>query len=271
MPPREPRAFPGVLVNAWRVTAGIARQMLVAAMGPPGRGSSAVGYRFLVRSPKATDRFGCERGHVFLTLMVIGLVGLGALALPAFGHGHGALSGHGPSHGAVPHGAGHGHALPGAGGTHDSATPLLPADSDHDRRLRFVPSPRAVFSILALYGAFGNAGTHAFRLSLPAAALAAVVPTLLVEWFLVRPLWNLAFRFQGEASSPLEGLVMSEARAVVPFRNGRGVVSTVRDGRRVQFAARLREDQQSLPVKVGDRLLIEEVDRGRERVTVSVL
>jgi hypothetical protein len=208
---------------------------------------------------------------VFLTLMVIGLVGLGVLALPAFGHGHGASSGHGPSHGDLSHGLGAGHAMSHAGGTHTSAAPLLPADSDRDRRLRFVPSPRAVFSLLALYGAFGNAGTHAFHLSLPAAALAALVPTALVEWFLVRPLWNLAFRFQGQASSPLGGLVMSEAEAVVPFRNGRGVVSTVRDGRRVQFAARLREDQRALPVKVGDRLLIEEVETRRERVIVSIL
>jgi hypothetical protein len=57
----------------------------------------------------------------------------------------------------------------------------------------------------------------------------------------------------------------------VPFRNGKGVVSTLRDGRRVQFAALLREDQRALPVKVGDRLLIERVDAGRERVTVSIL
>jgi hypothetical protein len=148
---------------------------------------------------------------------------------------------------------------------------VLPAESHRDSGLRFVPSPRAVFSVLALYGAFGNAASHAFHLSLPSAALAAVVPTLLVEWSLVRPLWNLAFRYQGEASSPLEGLVMSEAEAVVPFRNGKGVVSTVRDGRRVQLSARLREDQRALPIKVGDRLLIEEVDARHERVTVSVL
>jgi hypothetical protein len=203
--------------------------------------------------------------------MVIGLVGLGALALPAFGHGRGALSGHGATHGGVAHGVGHGHALPHANGARSSETALLPAASDRDRRLRFVPTPRTVFSVLALYGAFGNACTHAFRLSVPLAALAAVVPTLLVEWFLVRPLWNLVFRFQGEASSPLEALVMSEAEAVVPFRNGKGVVSTLRDGRRVQFAALLREDQRALPVKVGDRLLIERVDAGRERITVSIL
>jgi hypothetical protein len=101
------------------------------------------------------------------------------------------------------------------------------------------------------------------------AALAALLPTLLVERLFVRPLWNALFRVQGAACSPLEHLISSEAQAVVPFRNGRGMVSTVRDGRRVQLAARLRKDQESLPVKVGDRLLIEDVDAAKERVTVS--
>jgi hypothetical protein len=48
------------------------------------------------------------------------------------------------------------------------------------------------------------------------------------------------------------------------------MVSTVRDARRVQLAAQLRRDQAALPVKVGDRLLIEDVDAANERVTVSL-
>ena len=52
---------------------------------------------------------------------------------------------------------------------------------------------------------------------------------LLVEWVLIRSVWNLMFRFQGPACSPLEALILTEARAVVPFRNGRGVITTVRD------------------------------------------
>ncbi len=205
--------------------------------------------------------------------MVIGLVGLAAMAIPAFGHGHGALSARGTLSG---HGAAHiGHAV---SHTAAAAAPQargvlqqpLPADPAHDTRWRFLPSPRAVFSLLALYGAFGNAGVHALHLSFALAALSAVPPTLLVEWFLVRPLWNALFRVQGAACSPLEQLVLSEAHAVVPFRNGRGMVSTVRDGRRVQLAACLRKDQESVPVKVGDRLLIEDVDAAKERVTVSV-
>jgi hypothetical protein len=44
----------------------------------------------------------------------------------------------------------------------------------------------------------------------------------------------------------------------------------VRDGRRVQLAASLRSDQREQPVKVGDRLVIEDVDGTRERVTVAI-
>jgi hypothetical protein len=216
---------------------------------------------------------------VFLTLMVIGLIGLAAMAIPAFGHGHGALSGHGVGHGGVMHGAAHGalahgaaHGAPtsGVGGTRGELSHLLPADPAHETRWRFVPSPRAIFSVLALYGAFGNAAVRAFHLPTFAAAFAAVVPALLVEWVLVRPLWNVVFRLQADASSPLEQLVLAEAEAVVPFKNGRGMISTVRDGRRVQLAARLRKDQEARSVRVGDRLLIEDVDATRERVTVSI-
>jgi hypothetical protein len=73
------------------------------------------------------------------------------------------------------------------------------------------------------------------------------------------------------ASTPLDSLLFAEALAVMPFRNGRGLVSTVRDGRSVQLVAELRQDQAMLPVKVGARLRIEDVDASRERVTVSVL
>jgi hypothetical protein len=213
---------------------------------------------------------------MFLILMVIGLVGLAAMAIPAFGHGHGALSGHdalsghAALHGAAAHGIGHAAAAPQVGSARGALSQLLPADPAHESRLRFLPSPRALFSVLALYGAFGNAALHAFHLPLLLAALGAALPALLVEWGLVRPLWRVLFRVQGRESTPLEQLVLSEARAEVPFRNGRGLVSTVRDGRRVQLVAALRQDQLSLPVKVGDRLLIEEVDPARERVTVTL-
>jgi hypothetical protein len=148
---------------------------------------------------------------------------------------------------------------------------MIPVDPASGSGLRFIPSPRAICSALALYGAFGNALVHAAHLTIVLAALSAVLPTLLVERFLVRPLWNLLFRFQGEPSSPMDELILAEARAVVPFRNGRGIVSTIRDGRSVQLAAQLSADEAQQAVNVGDPLRIETVDARRERVVVSRL
>jgi hypothetical protein len=229
---------------------------------------------------------------VFLTLMVAGLVGLLLMAMPALGrhgHAHGAHAAHGGralfGRGATaPRLAGRSAGASGtaivtttastAGAAASAASAgreIVGADAPALRLLRFVPSPRAICSVLALYGAFGNALIHAAHLRFGVAALVAAAPALLVEYLVVRPVWNLLFRFQGQPSSPLEALLLSEAQAVVPFRNGRGLVSVVRDGRVVQLAATLREDHAALPVKVGDRLRIEDVDARRERVTVSVV
>jgi hypothetical protein len=193
---------------------------------------------------------------VFLTLLVVGLVGLGLMAVPAFG-GHHHLFGV----------RGHGHA-PLAGHHAGSAPGQAPSAG---LAQRFLPSPRGVFSLLALYGAFGNALMHAAHFGRGSAALIAIAPALAIEWIVVRPIWNLLYRFQGQASGPLEALILSEAEAVVPFRNGRGLVATVRDGRRVQLSARLCEGQSAVPVAFGQRLRIEDVDARRECVTVSVL
>lgn len=196
---------------------------------------------------------------MFLIVMVVGLAGLAVMALPALGRhtslGHSVLR------------AGHvgklaGHVVtPGKALAHTSAQTTL---------TRFVPSPRFVFSLLALYGAFGNVLVAA-RLSLWVAALLAIVPAALLERFAMTPLWRTLFKLESQAARPLGEIVMSEATAVTAFRGGRGVVSVVRDGRLVQFSARLIDAQASLPVRVGDRLRIEDVDAARERVTVSVL
>jgi hypothetical protein len=191
---------------------------------------------------------------VFLALMVVGLVGLTMMAIPALGgHRHvGHVQTHGHAAGTdLAHHAGHVH------GAHDA--------------LRFLPSPRALFSVAALYGAFGNALVRAAHLTTTRAALIAFLPALLTEWLLIRPIWKLLFRFQGQASAPLETLILSEAEAVVPFRNGKGIVTTVRDGRSVQLQARLLPSQAALSVPCGQRLRIEDVDARRECVTVSVI
>jgi len=217
--------------------------------------------------------------------MVAGLAGLLVMAMPAFGrhghvhaaHGGRALlgrsslthSGHGAGGGRAILDAGKAAAAAGAAGAASAAQEI--ASSVPVRLLRFVPSPRAVCSVLAIYGAFGNALVRAGHLSFSVAALTAALPALLVEFAVVRPVWNLLFRFQGQPSSSLEALLLSEARALVPFRNGRGIVSVERDGRIIQLVASLREDQADLLVKVGDRLRIEDVDARRERVTVSMV
>jgi hypothetical protein len=197
---------------------------------------------------------------VFLTAMVIGLVGLVMMAVPALGGrhhlSHVRAGGHAPS---LAHHGGHVDALVRGG----ALKPYLV--------LRFLPSPRALFSVSALYGAIGNALVHAVHLGRGTSALVAIPPALLIEGLLVRPIWNLLFRFQGEPSGPLEALILGEAQAVVPFRNGRGIVSTIREGRRVQLSARLRPEEAGQPVAVGQLLRIEDVDARRECVTVSVL
>ena len=225
---------------------------------------------------------------MFLTLMVIGLVGLVMMAIPAFGgHGHASHPGHA---GVLGHGAAGGHALGSGHAAHAPTAPpsqgaahalaqvdnlsgaAPPAEIGSPRGiLRFIPSPRAIFSVLALYGAFGNALVQAGHLPFLVAALLATLPALLVERLALRPLWNLVFRFQGKPSEPLETLLLSEAKAVTAFRNGKGIVSVVRDGRLIQLSARLSESEASLPINVGERLRIEDVDAKQERVTVSVL
>lgn len=203
----------------------------------------------------------------FLIVMCVGLVGLGTMAIPGLFH-HGPLGHTGGGHVHVGHHAGT-HVTPHAHATHahGHAAPKGEAGSN---LLHLVPSPRLVFSLLALYGAFGNVLALTFG-SAWLAALLALVPALLVERFLLAPLWNFAFRFQGQPSSPFPALLMEEARAVTPFRNGKGLVQVIRDGRSVQLSARLVDSQSMLPVRVGDKLRIEDVDPENERVTVSVL
>ncbi|HMC94431.1 MAG TPA: hypothetical protein VKO16_06630, partial [Polyangia bacterium] len=139
---------------------------------------------------------------MFLTLMVIGLVGLVMMAVPALGghrhlppihgHGHGAGVGHAGGHGAGVGDHTAGVRQHGAGvGQHGAQThEIARGGSMIGTGLRFIPSPRAVFSVFALYGAFGNALVHAAHLPRIAAALIAVVPAFLTEWFLIRPIWN---------------------------------------------------------------------------------
>ncbi len=210
---------------------------------------------------------------MFLTLMVIGLAGLVVMAIPAFarhgGGGHhlhaGSVAKLGPGATAATTVAAAHHAL-------GSSSALVLVEGHGDRRwLRFVPTPRLVFSLLALFGAFANALVAAAGFAPVIAAALAAVPAALVERFAVTPIWRLVFRFQGQPSSALDTAILAEAKAVTAFRNGRGIVAVLRDGRLVQFSARLTDAEKTIPVRVGDRLRVEDVDARHERLTVSVL
>ncbi len=215
---------------------------------------------------------------VFLALMIAGLTGLIVMAIPAFGR-HGSIgTPHGigaAGHTGLPTGSAHGalHAGGAAIGQTLSAAGKGAAKSASSSasNLRFLPSPRMIFSLLALYGAFGNALHGALHLTQPIAALVAILPAVLLEKFAVTPLWNVMIAAQGKPCSPLEALTLCEAEAVTPFRNGKGIVAMERDGRLVQFSAQLLPDQAHLPVHVGDRLRVEEVDAARERMTVTLM
>jgi hypothetical protein len=145
----------------------------------------------------------------------------------------------------------------------------------HTKRAHHLPGrlplePRSILSVLALYGASGNildaAGVPVF-----AAAVVSVLPAVIAELFVMKPLFRAALGFEGRPSTPLECLAAEPARAVSEFRNGRGIVEAVRDGRAIQLVALLVENQRSLPVRVGERLKIVAVDADRQRVTVSLV
>jgi hypothetical protein len=233
---------------------------------------------------------------IFLVIMVAGLIGLLLMALPGLQqHGHAGTTPHiaPPAHaglrlGHAPAAHGSGQALPGvragnaaahtgavvaprsAGGVPaNAAGPAQNVEAAGFEIARLIPSPRAIFSMLTLFGAFGYAlftVLHVWQL----AALIALVPAWGIEYFAVRPLWNLMFQFQGKPTTPIEALVMCEAKAVTPFRNGKGLVSVEHDGRVVQFSARLQESHANVPVRVGDTLCVEEVDPANQRMVVSV-
>lgn len=212
---------------------------------------------------------------LFLTLMVVGLIGMVMMALPGLMHqGHGGDLSHGTHdfHTDLPGGVAHGGHL-GAHIGHGAAAAghnITSGIENGFQWTRLIPSPRVIFSLMTLYGAFGYGLTGSAHLSPTLAGMIAILPSLLLERYALNPLWKQLMRFDGVPASPLETLVLTEAEAVTPFRNGKGMVSVIHDGRVVQFTARLPEAQATLPVRVGDKLRIEEVDAANERVMVTV-
>lgn len=131
-------------------------------------------------------------------------------------------------------------------------------------------SPRVLFSVVLGFGITGLL----LRPLLGGVALAgaAVVGAVLWEAAIVRPVWNLLFRFASTPASSLEGSLFTEATATSGFdANGEGIVALEVDGQLVQCLGTLRETDRALGVRVrsGDRLRVEDVDPARSRCTVS--
>jgi hypothetical protein len=138
-----------------------------------------------------------------------------------------------------------------------------------DGVLHYVPEPRVVLTVIALFGAFGNVLAHVGHASFLVQLAGAALSAALVEWLIVGRIWRLALQFTGEPNSPLETLIMQRVQAVTAFRNGKGIVLAERDGRALQLSAELMEEERHERVRVGDPLTVEEVDPEHERVVVS--
>jgi hypothetical protein len=212
---------------------------------------------------------------IFLILMIVGLTGMLLMALPGLNrHGHIGVASHGHigAHGAGTHlPAPTGAIAARAAGAHPAGTAgSASRGATAASNLLRLTQPRVIFTLLALYGAAGYALTGTGLLTAAVAAWVGLIPALLIERYAVTPLWNLLLSFQGKPCSPLESLVLTEAEAVTPFRNGKGIVRVIHDGRAVQMSARLPETQAAMPVRVGDKLRVEEVDTANERITVTL-
>lgn len=202
--------------------------------------------------------------------LALGAAGLAAMTLLGLHHGHA------PGH----HGDGHGHHSPHvgsgshAGGHHHPDAHQGDAGHQHhagsSSHWALFLSPRVWFSLLVGFGATGlllqQHVSGVVRLGI------ALLGALVFESLLVRPLWSLAARFASDPALTLETGIMDDAEAVTGFnRQGEGLVRLDLDGQVVQLLGVLTSSERAAGVRVvaGDRLLVEAVDPGRQRCTVS--
>jgi len=210
----------------------------------------------------------------------LGGAGLAAMAALGVSHLGGAQHQAHAGHDATGH-AGDGASLHGAhlpGHTHGGQAhlPALRAGARGGVRGSLRPallslvSPRVLFSAVLGFGITGLL----FRPLLGGVVLAAaaVAGGVFFEAAVVRPIWNLLFRFASTPAASLEGSLLSEATATSGFdANGQGIVALEVDGQMVQCLGTLRAMDRELGVRVrsGDVLRVEDVDPARNRCTVS--
>ena len=195
---------------------------------------------------------------IYTTLLLVGLVGLFAQAM--LGMSHGSHAGH------TGHTGGHsGHA--GRGMHHGSRGEHGPSP------LWTLLSPLAIFSVCLGAGAAGLL-LRPVHLAAILTALLAVAGGLTFFGLLVRPIWNLLFKFASTPSAALEGMVARQAEAVSGFDGrGRGLVGLTLDGQWVRVLATLEADDRgdAAAVRPGEKLTVISVDGRRNTCRVARL
>jgi hypothetical protein len=211
----------------------------------------------------------------YLFSLILGALGLLAMAASGLSHGHG-HGGHDVSHGGG-HGGHIGHDLGGHHGGHDVAAHHDAAGHhghDHDSTqsghswVWQLLSPRVLFSVLVGIGATGLAGEP--YLGGVLLLLLALAGGIVFELVAVRPIWNFFFRFASAPALTLESALFDTGTAVTRFdESGSGLIALEVDGQVLQVLAMLRPEDRGMRVRAGDRLLVEEVDGARNRCVVS--
>jgi hypothetical protein len=188
---------------------------------------------------------------MFLTAMMLGLVGLVGMALlgvTAGGHGHSSRGGSSHGH------SGHAHASRGHSSHHLTGHAHTPHLSE---RLLALASPRVIFSVALGFGAVGMVVSSLLPSAL--AIVVAVLGALAFERWLVSPYFHLLFAFASKPAKTLESAVMGDAQAETDFdTSGSGLVSLEMDGQVRQLLGRLepRERDVGLRVRRGERLRV---------------
>ena len=201
---------------------------------------------------------------IYTTLLLVGFAGLFAQAV--LGMSHGSHAGHSGQTGHAGHMGGH--------GTHNSGHHGSSHESRADRGpspLWTLLSPLAIFSLCLGAGATGLL-LRPEHLAAVVTALLAVLGGFVFFGLLVRPVWNLLFKFASKPSTALEGMVARQAEAVTGFDGrGRGLVGLTIDGQWVRVLATLEaEDQADAPaVRPGERLTVISVDGRRNTCRVA--
>ena len=195
---------------------------------------------------------------MFLGAMVLGLVGLVAMSLLGFTHGH-ATHGHSAhGHADSSHSA-HGHHGHSSHAQHDSSATKF---------LAFL-SPRVLFSLALGFGAAGLVLDAFFPLWV--AVILAAVGALALERLIVYPYWNWLMRFASAPAEMMGDSVRAKGRAVTRFdASGSGLIQLELDGQVRQVLGTLTSEQRGLEVLDGDAVRVESVDQSGN-CTVSKL